>query len=261
MRLILDAMKRIGRRLKQSSRYGLLVSRAQQTARDYWLRLNRKRQGELRREWSACTTPAQVLTFSAKHLNPGQRTDEIVAFAEYVRSRQPEVFCEIGMLRGGTHLFLTHALPSVTMTIALDPLVQNRAFLELLAKAGQRSFFISGSSQSPETLTQLSAILAGRPIDLLFIDGDHRYEAVRSDFLTYRALVREGGLIAFHDICEDYQTRFGRDTGYSAGGVPQLWQQIRRSFEHREFVDSRDQDAFGIGVVVHSSAISPLDDL
>lgn len=230
-------------------------------AGDYSLRSNRQRQAALQRELAVCTTPGEVLEFATKYLDPGQRRDEILGCAEYVRSRQPEVFCEIGLLRGGTHFFLTHALPSVKITIGVDPLVQNRAFLELLAKAGQRSFFITGSSQSAKTFTRLSAILGERPIDLLFIDGDHRYEAARSDFLMYRTLVREGGLIAFHDICEDYQTRFGRDTGYSAGGVPQLWRKIRGAFAHREFVDSPDQDAFGIGVIVHSNAIRLPDDL
>jgi predicted O-methyltransferase YrrM len=253
--MILDALRRVGRRLKRSPRFGPWVSQSQQLVSDCSLRLNSTRQRELQREWSVCTNPSQVLEFSANYLNPGQRSREIIAFAEYARAREPEVFCEIGMLSGGTHLFLTHALPSIKTTIALDPLVQNRAFLELLAKAGQRSFFVRGSSQSPETLARVSAILATRPIDLLFIDGDHRYEAVRSDFLNYRRLVREGGLIAFHDICEDFQTRFGRETGYSSGGVPQLWRKLRTSYEHREFVESPDQDAFGIGVIVHSSGV------
>jgi cephalosporin hydroxylase len=256
-----ETMRRIGRRVRRSPRYGLLVSRAQAMVSDYSLRLNTRRQAALRREWSACTTPAEQFEFSAKYLNPGQQSDEIIGCAEYVRSRRPDVFCEIGMHRGGTHLFLTHALPSVKTTIALDPLVQNRSFLRTLAKAGQRSFFVNGSSQAPHVFAELSAITANRPIDLLFIDGDHRYEAVRSDFLIYRTLVREGGIIAFHDICEDYHTRFGRDTGRSAGGVPQLWRKLRGAYEHREFVDSPDQDAFGIGVLVHSSLIPPPGDL
>lgn len=37
------------------------------------------------------------------------------------------------------------------------------------------------------------------PIELLFIDGAHEYEAVKADFENYEPLLLEGGVIAFHD--------------------------------------------------------------
>jgi len=36
-------------------------------------------------------------------------------------------------------------------------------------------------------------------IDLLFIDGDHSYEACLADWRAYGPLVRKGGVVAFHD--------------------------------------------------------------
>jgi len=36
-------------------------------------------------------------------------------------------------------------------------------------------------------------------IGLLFIDADHRYEAVRADFEAWEPKVAEGGVVAFHD--------------------------------------------------------------
>jgi predicted O-methyltransferase YrrM len=39
-----------------------------------------------------------------------------------------------------------------------------------------------------------------RPIRLLFIDGDHRYESTRRDFELWSRFVVEGGYIAFHDV-------------------------------------------------------------
>jgi predicted O-methyltransferase YrrM len=50
-----------------------------------------------------------------------------------------------------------------------------------------------------EDSVRAAARFAGRQIDLLFIDGDHVYEAVRADFEAWRSLVRPGGLILFHD--------------------------------------------------------------
>jgi len=39
----------------------------------------------------------------------------------------------------------------------------------------------------------------GDPIRLLFIDADHSYEGVRSDFELWSPLVADGGVIVFHD--------------------------------------------------------------
>lgn len=36
-------------------------------------------------------------------------------------------------------------------------------------------------------------------LDLVFIDGDHSYEGVRTDWLLFEPKVRPGGLILFHD--------------------------------------------------------------
>ena len=37
-------------------------------------------------------------------------------------------------------------------------------------------------------------------IDLIFIDGDHSYEACRDDIAAWAPFVRPGGVIAFHDF-------------------------------------------------------------
>jgi hypothetical protein len=59
---------------------------------------------------------------------------------------------------------------------------------------------IVGNSQYPSTVANLSRILSGRLVDFLFIDGDHTAAGVTSDFLNYSPFVREGGIIAFHDV-------------------------------------------------------------
>jgi len=44
-----------------------------------------------------------------------------------------------------------------------------------------------------------STIAVDGPFDLLFIDGDHTLEQAHSDYLRFRPLVREGGLMLFDD--------------------------------------------------------------
>jgi len=38
------------------------------------------------------------------------------------------------------------------------------------------------------------------PIDLLFIDANHEYEAVHRDFEQWKPFVRAGGVVALHDV-------------------------------------------------------------
>jgi len=41
-----------------------------------------------------------------------------------------------------------------------------------------------------------------RKIDLLFIDGNHDYDAVLKDFNDWSSLVKHGGFIVFHDVVD-----------------------------------------------------------
>lgn len=54
-----------------------------------------------------------------------------------------------------------------------------------------------------------------RKIDVLFIDGDHSYEAVKKDWEAWSPFVKKGGTVFFHD-CDD-----------TSPGVRQLWEEIK----------------------------------
>jgi predicted O-methyltransferase YrrM len=68
------------------------------------------------------------------------------------------------------------------------------------ASRKQRIRLLRADSHEARTLEAARAALERRPVDVLFIDGDHTYEGVRRDFEMYKSLVRDGGVIAFHDI-------------------------------------------------------------
>jgi hypothetical protein len=42
-------------------------------------------------------------------------------------------------------------------------------------------------------------------IDVLFIDGDHSYEGVKTDFELYSKIMSDNGIIIIHDTDEDYE--------------------------------------------------------
>ena len=55
------------------------------------------------------------------------------------------------------------------------------------------------------------------PIRLLWIDGDHRYESVKQDFLLWEPFVVDGGIIAMHDTIR------------KKGPKKVLWENVLRS--------------------------------
>lgn len=69
----------------------------------------------------------------------------------------------------------------------------------------------------------------GRAFDLVFLDGDHSYEAVKADIIAWRPLVQRGGIICGHDITwpgvrravEELIPRFRRGAG-------SIWWQITK---------------------------------
>lgn len=83
-------------------------------------------------------------------------------------------------------------------------------------------------SQEPETLTRVLELLDGSKLDFLYIDGDHTYDAVVSDWGVYHQLVRPGGVIALHDaVITDNPTV----------EVHKFYEQIRRHFRTKLLYD------------------------
>ena len=175
---------------------------------------------------------------------------------DFVKSHNPQSVCEIGTADGGTNFLLSQAIPSVKLMIAVDLFVKNKFKLSHFSKSSQEIKFVDGSSYDDNTVNRVKQILGDRQLDLLFIDGDHNYEGVKKDFLKYRHLVREGGIIVFHDIVPDYFTRHGVKTGRWVGGVPIFWNEIKSLYQHWEFIENTDQDGLGIGVIQYSSKIT-----
>ena len=150
---------------------------------------------------------------------------------------------------------LSRSLPTITTLIGVDLHVRNKSFLRQLAPPGMDVHLIDGDSGSTAVRDAVKHAAGGELIDVLFIDGDHRYDGVRSDFLNYRDLVRDGGVIAFHDIVDDHEARFGRKTVAWTGDVPEFWRRLKPHAQTLEFVADPEQDGYGIGALIHSAAM------
>lgn len=199
-------------------------------------------------------SPEALFAFADFNLGIAQVPDEVRRFHAFLRDRSPRVVCEIGTYSGGHFYMLSQSLPTVTTLIGVDLHVRNKSFLRRLVPKSVDVHLIDGDSGSSAVREAVESAAGGQGIDVLFIDGDHRYDGVRSDFLKYRNLVSDGGVIAFHDIVEDHWTRFGRETVGWTGDVPIFWRQLKPHAQTFEFVADPEQDGLGIGALIHSSA-------
>jgi hypothetical protein len=105
---------------------------------------------------------------------------------------------------GASHLVWSN-LFTEAWTLEIDPGVA-KAFLAR-SPASQR--LVVGSSFDPAMKKQFED---KGPFDLLFIDADHSYAAVESDFFAWGELVRKGGVIAFHDTMQGKGVLFASPT-------------------------------------------------
>ncbi len=59
---------------------------------------------------------------------------------------------------------------------------------------------IQADSRDLETVEKVKGYFAYGMVDFLFIDGEHAYEFVKSDYVKYSPFVKKGGIIALHDV-------------------------------------------------------------
>lgn len=180
-----------------------------------------------------------------------QQLDELLPLLERVRALQPRRVCEVGTSAAGTLYLLTRVSAPDALIVSVDisiPL-HTRGLRARLAGPRQRLVSLEGDSHADETVSRLERLLDGEPLDFLFIDGDHSYDGVRADFERYGRLVRPGGLIALHDVNDDFRTRHGVDSPSISGEVPRFWQELKQSHQTEELIADPEQDGFGIGVV------------
>lgn len=182
-----------------------------------------------------------------------QNYDELYLLWELVKSLQDftRVYTEIGAADGGTLYMLSQALLWDSTLICIDYpggqggdvacLPKLNKVLDELKSQGRNINFIKGKSQDADVKNQLIKLLPNNSIDILFIDGGHKYEDVKDDYKYYGGLINEGGLIAIHDIspaCDDWIE------------VPEFWNDLKSSTPPSSYNEFYKADCIGgIGVM------------
>lgn len=142
---------------------------------------------------------------------------------EILRPNEPKLIAEIGVYRGEGSARLLAEFPEATVYM-IDPwkesppksayrktrdgcakLTQDEHDANYVAALNATKF-----AQDRTRIIRMPSVEAASeicfPLCAAIIDGDHSYEAVKKDTEAYWPLIREGGMLCFHDF---FHKRFG----------------------------------------------------
>jgi cephalosporin hydroxylase len=191
-----------------------------------------------------------VFPFEPLSIVPSQVKEEITNFLEILAKHSPKFILEIGTASGGTLFLFARVSSPEAVIISIDlPGGQfgggypewRISLYESFAIRKQKIYLIREDSHALSTFNMVEKILEGHELDFLFIDGDHTYDGVKTDFEMYSKLVGKGGIIAFHDIVPGPPG--------NVGGVPRFWHEIKHNLCYIELVKHWKQGGYGIGVI------------
>jgi cephalosporin hydroxylase len=179
-----------------------------------------------------------------------QRADELYPFIDLLKQHKVRRYLEIGARHGDTFHAVMSSLPVGSFGVAVDlvagPWGTSSSLKHLqraggvLTTKGRQVQIILGNSRSPSIIERIAAFA---PFDAILIDGDHRYEGVKADWMNYGHMAP---IVAFHDIAgEGQMTKDGKALPVE---VPRLWSEIKGQFGNVEFIGPESK--MGIGVIL-----------
>jgi predicted O-methyltransferase YrrM len=150
------------------------------------------------------------------------------------RAMKPTTAVEIGSARGKSACFVGRALKDNGhgRLYAIDPHAQT-AWNDVdsvdtyeVLRANLRRAKVDGHVEIMRATSDIVAGSWNRPIDLIFIDGDHSYEGVRRDWELFSPFLTSFSTAVFHDTIWDLRP----DPRYSRAdmGVPRFVEELRQ---------------------------------
>ena len=148
-----------------------------------------------------------------------------------VQKRSPKSYLEIGIGNGGSWMTFSYLnKKSLKISHAVDNLAYYQSINQKVEEIEFISDFLSGEIEEVKFFNSNSSDYLSTcetKYDVIFIDGDHGYEGVKSDYLNCLPLINKGGIMIFHDI-----------VSVGAPGVVEFWNEFKNNHENQEFVYS-----------------------
>lgn len=196
-------------------------------------------------------TPEEIIEFAYNYpIKPRQIRSEILRLARLVYDRRPKTLVEIGTHAGGTFFVLSRCADPGATVVSID--LPGARFsggypkfikfiLPRMPFETQTFRCLRADSHQEQSVAWLRSVLKENRIDVLFIDADHSFFGVNQDFQMYSPLVRNGGIVAFHDIVKHIND--------PACEVDRFWSEVKKNHRYEEFVEDHHQGWAGIGVL------------
>ncbi len=176
-----------------------------------------------------------------------QEREEIKEFISFLSGLENRGSClEIGLgYFGSTHFVWRHLFDRVlTIEYQRDRVFDFRTNMadfygKHVLSDGKSSFFFGYSNEShivAKVKKEIEENTSAPKLDMLFIDGDHEYKSILTDWLIYKHFVKPGGLIGFHDSISTVQ----------GAGVKKFLNEIRsgsfdgKKYDIKEIVSSKE---------------------
>ena len=184
-----------------------------------------------------------------------QEPEELSVLCEFLLANPPRVVVEIGTAKGGTLYLWSRIVAPGALLVSIDKPGEvgsvGRPALSVYKRFGQERGIqvvtLPVDSHSENAHKRVREILGGRPVDFLFIDGDHTYEGVKADFYGYRHYMAPKGIIALHDVMaapDDPRIEVGR-----------FWAELQAQAPATRTVAAKAESP-GIGVVFLEQGVS-----
>ncbi len=133
----------------------------------------------------------------------GMSTVELIRLNELLRANECHVALEIGMANGTSSVVICDALKKNgggTLT-SIDPYqtgpIYNSQGIRNVCKANMQH--LHRLLEEPDYLALPRLIKEGCSFDFIFLDGWHSFDYTMVDFFFADLLLKEGGIVAFHD--------------------------------------------------------------
>lgn len=143
-------------------------------------------------------TPKQIADMAVTQRGAMQKPKELASFFQFLKSYDIKNIVEIGGMYGGTLWAWDQIRSPGGKLVCVDLLVLEGRLEHAL---DLDCVLIEGDSSNPTVRLAVDLELEGEQADLLFIDGDHKYDGVKADWDNFESIVSEFGIVAFHDVC------------------------------------------------------------
>lgn len=189
------------------------------------------------------------MTFSGQRL--AQSEYELRTLIQKLRENECRSWLEVGARHGDTFYEVVTSLPKGSKAVAVDlpeaawGKTGSQTSLEKccdeLRLLGYEVDLVLGDSTSADVIEKVKAL---GHFDAVLLDGDHRYDGIKSDWLNYHEIADK--MVIFHDIVGEAYTHKKDPTWILQ--VPILWNEIKGAYRHEEIVDWSGP-LMGIGIV------------